>query len=267
MKRFICFIFLIGVVTGIVILTMYTLDHKELRDETEEKIVNKIEQVTSNLAGNNLSEIYNVYLNKEKHKIKLSYTVTLKAKGLADINLVVYFDGALVYEEIVADSIRGVEVDAILARDDVSRYVKLDLEDIKIIAANKKDYMVLTIGYLNEFIKEKYYVFNNKGEMLDKKGIIVSDTSKYYVDSEGLELDIFYDNINGQKLAKIENNKIYALEEKENKEDKKDKEEKKSLKLVEYEYIIKDGKLEREKLQEYENITIKDVSEESEEEE
>ena len=67
------------------------------------------------------------------------------------------------------------------------------------------------------------------------------------------EFNNYYD-LDNKTLARIDGNEIFALEEKK---------EKKKLKLIEYKYYFKDGKLKKDKIAVFEDIKIK-VTEEKE---
>ena len=88
--------------------------------------------------------------------------------------------------------------------------------------------------------KEEYYVWNvNRDSIL--KNIIVYDESRNYTSTIEEPLNMFYDS-ERQILAKVEDNRIYALEEKE--ED--------NLILEEYIYTIKSDKAQKELVNTYE---------------
>lgn len=247
MKNSVCLIILVVFLFVISGFTFYTLTHKELRDKMEEKVTEKLENVTSNLSGNNLSEIYNVYLNNQKHKLKLSYNVTL-IEGIASIQLDIYLDGISIFEDLVASDIVAKDVKAVFEDEEVSKYVKLDIDNIQILTDKEVEYLLIDIGYKSSNYQEKYYLFNSEGASLIEEGILVRDSSVYYVGSEQEELNIFYDSLETQGLAKVQNNIIYAIEAEDND----------GLELGEYKYTILDGELKKEKINTYKNIQIRE---------
>lgn len=107
--------------------------------------------------------------------------------------------------------------------------------------------MVLHVGYFDNVLKEKYFIFNNEGDSLVEPGILMVDLEKYFVSKEDEELGIFYDK-EYQKLAKIEDNVFYSLEPVE---------KNKNWIINEYKYIIKDGKMEKELIKTYDDVKLK----------
>ena len=105
MKRLFSLIILIVAMVGIISLTIFALTHKEVKSPIKERNNTKIENVTSNLSDNNLSEIYNIYFKNERHKLKIQYLVNLEET--ATINLTIYFDGASIFENTI---IKGLKV-------------------------------------------------------------------------------------------------------------------------------------------------------------
>lgn len=242
MKKVICILFLLMGLFMIGSVTVYTLSHKEVKGEVEEQASKKIEEVASNLSGNNLQEIYNIYIDNEKHKLKLVYYINMLEEGNANIELMVYFDNVSIIEEKVGTNIVGENIDEIVSNKDFTNYIKLNDKNITIKKFNKKEYIMLNIGYYNDNEhKEMYYIFNEKGKLLNKDGFLIIDDSKYYVSLEKQELDIFYDN-NEQIYTKIEGDNIYTLVPSVKKD---------AIKIKEYKYVVKNGKLEKELLNTY----------------
>ncbi len=64
---------LIGALIAIIWGTNYILNNNGLKKQEKNEVKHTIEKVTSNETSNNLSEIYNIYLNNEKHKVKMEY--------------------------------------------------------------------------------------------------------------------------------------------------------------------------------------------------
>ena len=95
------FFILIGALTGIIWGTIYILNNNGIEKEEIKKSKKTIEKVTSNENQSNLSEIYNIYLNNEKHKLKLEYQLMTKVDETLGLELFVYFDGKNVLEREV----------------------------------------------------------------------------------------------------------------------------------------------------------------------
>lgn len=248
MKRVICLVVLVLALSGIIGFTVYTLNHKGIKKEVENKIVKKIEKITSNMNSKSLTEIYNVYLNKEKHKLKFEYLlINDKDETTFNTSLLIYFDGKTVFDDIIHVS-KNSNLEEILADDSISQYIKISENNFTIINNDESDYLVIGIGYLFKNSIQKYFIYNINGDMIsDEDGILIYDSSLNYV-YEDEEINIFYDD-EYQKLAKVDNNMIYVL---------KEKKEKKKLYLEEYKYFIKDDKLKKELLNTYENIKLVD---------
>ena len=248
MKRVICLVVLVLALSGIIGFTVYTLNHKGIKKEVENKIVKKIEKITSNMNSKSLTEIYNVYLNKEKHKLKFEYLlINDKDETTFNTSLLIYFDGKTVFDDISHVS-KNSNLEEILADDSISQYIKISENNFTIINNDESDYLVIGIGYLFKNSIQKYFIYNINGDMIsDEDGILIYDSSLNYV-YEDEEINIFYDD-EYQKLAKVDNNMIYVL---------KEKKEKKKLYLEEYKYFIKDDKLKKELLNTYENIKLVD---------
>ncbi len=251
MKKVVSFIILVLAIGGISFLTVYTLNHREVKEDIKEKINRQIENVTFNMTENNLSEIYNVYLNNQRHKLKLEYNITFnKDVGTGMGDLVVYIDGGKVISENVINNIEALNIDSLFMDSLVDSYVRIDMNNLEIIKENNKEYLLIKVGSLDkDKIKEKYYLFNDKGESLINNGIFIRDDNNYLVDSEDNNLNIFYDVGAGQVRVKREGNTFYALvlEEVE-----------KKLVLNEYKYYFKDDKLEKELISTHQDIKIKE---------
>lgn len=251
MKRIISLLILITALSSITYFTYYTLTHKEIKEEVEEKVNKKIERVTSNLTNNRLSEIYNIYLNKEKHKLKLEYTHSYTEEGTT--NITVYFDGISILNELISIN-NETNLESLLLNETISNEIKLTDNNFKILTSEDKEYLLININYILSNNTSKYFIFNNDGNMITKKeGITVYNNEKYYINNDNEELNIFYGTENYQILAKVEDNYIYSLEEKKNK---------KELNIEEYKYFIKNGKLEKEKVFTYDNIKIREEKDE-----
>lgn len=237
---------LIMSLTCIIWGTIYVLNNKGIREEVSEKVRNVIEKVTVNEGKSNLSEIYNIYLNNEKHKLKVEYQIFNKTEDTQVVSLYIYFDGknALEREVILLEGNSAITMHDIFAREDVDYNVRIKESNFKIINNEDMQYLLLDIGILQDSVKEYYFVFNDNGDLINELGILVRDSVKNYL-IDGEVFNNFYDD--EKALAKIEDNMIYALEEETIK---------KQLNLVEYKYYFKEGKLKKEKVQVYENIKL-----------
>ena len=249
MKRLFSLIILIVAMVGIISLTIFALTHKEVKSPIKERNNTKIENVTSNLSDNNLSEIYNIYFKNERHKLKIQYLVNLEET--ATINLTIYFDGASIFENTIINNIEAKDVEEALNNPEFLN-IKLDLKNIILIEKDNYDYFILDINMSKDSLKEFYYIYNSNGEKLLKDGLLVRDTSKVYIYDNLEDNNIFY-NTEYEQLSTILDNDIYSLQE--NKE--KDK-----ITLTEYKYIFKKNKLKKEKITTYDNIEVKNSEKE-----
>lgn len=250
-KNIICIIILVIVIAIISYGTYYTLHNKGIREDVNMGIKSRLELVNSNKTKNSLAENYNIYLGNQKHKMKLEYVVNF-LEDMANINLFVYLDGKSIFNEIVAESIAAQNIDEVFNNSNVSNNVKLTITDIKTIVKNEKEYLVLKIGYFEEYNKSKYYVFTGEGKSLISDGLVVLDESVYYVGDNEEELGFFY-NTSEQIMAKIHNGDLYALVpflEDDN------------LSILEYKYVISDEEIKEELVNTYNNVKIKDTTKE-----
>lgn len=246
MKKVFCCLFLVIILSGIISLTIYTLKNKGIREVPQTEIKNKIEKVTSNVSNNSLTEMYNVYFNNLKHRVKMEYSV-VKEDDIYSLYLVVYFDGKSILTGYVASSKELTTIEEYLNDENIDGFVRLDASNIMLITEQDCEYMVLHVGFFDNVLKEKYFIFDNEGNSLVEPGILVVDLANYFLSSDDQELDIFYDD-EYQKLAKIEDNIFYALEPIQ---------KNKNWIINEYKYVFKEGKLEREIINIYENIKLK----------
>lgn len=243
MKRIISIIILVLALSFIGIITTYTLSHRGVRPEIEPKSFKQVEKITSNFSNSSLTEIYNVYLNKEKHKLKLEYTFIKKEKSNSSIELFIYLDGKVIFdEEIISNN--KISLSKVFESDEFSS-VQIEKEHIKIIKFENQDYLLIDIRNLDDYIKEKYYLYDSLGKSYIEDGLLVLDSSVYYENNNKEVQSIFYD-VDNQVLAKYENNVLYTLEYNESKEQ-----------LLEYEYIIKNNQLEKKLINTYDSIVLK----------
>lgn len=240
MKRIICIIILIVGLVFIGGVTTYTLSHKEVKNKVIENVTKNIEEVTYNLSGDTYQQIYNVYIDNQKHKLKLMYSISM-INDTADVRLMVYFDGVSIINQKVASNLVGEDIEDIVASRIFVEHIKFSDKRIAIKKLDNKEYILLDVGYYNDSYKEYYYIFDDAGELILDDGFLVVDESVNYISDDEGELDIFYDK-NNQVYTKIENNSIYTLIPNENND---------NIKLKEYKYIIKDGNIEKELLNTY----------------
>ena len=243
---------LIGALIAIIWGTNYILNNNGLKKQEKKEIKHTIEKVTSNETSNNLSEMYNIYLNNEKHKVKMEYQLLQKSEESLYILLYIYFDGKKSLEMEVASLIENSTIHSVFLNEDIGDNIKISESSFKIIKEKDTEYLLVNIGIIDSSTKKYYYIINNNGDIVNNKGILVSDSNKYYLMCED-EFINYYD-LDNKTLARIDGNEIFALEEKK---------EKKKLKLIEYKYYFKDGKLKKDKIAVFEDIKIK-VTEEKE---
>lgn len=245
--NFFSLVLLVVAIGAICWITSYALENKGIREEVENKVFKNIEVISSNMTNNALSEIFNVYLNDEKHKIKFDYYVSI-IEGVASINLVAYLDGKSVLNENVAMGIVADNIEEVFADENVSNYVRLTEKSFKVLNFENNEHLMVDLGYFDKFYKEKYFLINRDAEVLIENGILVRDDSVHYVDMNDKELDIFYSS-DYQTLAKVEDNALYVLVLVENNN---------LYDFKEYKYSYQNGSLVNELLTTY--IEIKKVN-------
>lgn len=248
MKRIFSLFILVVAVAGIVWGTVYTLNHKGIREEVEEKTKQTIEKVTTNETKTSLSEIYNIYLNQEKHKIKINYQLVKKSGELFGVTLYLYFDGKSVLEREVVFDQELDNVSEVFKQDLIFQYVRIDESNFSILKEQDVDYLFVLVGSVGESVQEHNYIINNNGDLMKDEGILFFDSSKEYITLEDKPFLNYYVVDGENYLAQVVENDIYALEEVM---------VKKKLQLVEYRYYFKKGKLEKEKVQTYEDVQLK----------
>lgn len=241
---------LIGALIAIIWGTNYILNNNGLKKQEKNEVKHTIEKVTSNETSNNLSEIYNIYLNNEKHKVKMEYQLLQKSEESLYILLYIYFDGKKSLEMEVASPIETSTIHSAFLNENIGDNIKISESSFKILKEKDTEYLLVNIGVIDSSIKKYYYIINNNGDIVNNKGILVSDSNKDYLMGEH-EFNNYYD-LDNKTLARVDGNEIFALEEKT---------EKKKLKLIEYKYYFKDGKLKKDKVAVFEDIKIKVVEE------
>ena len=230
---------ILGVVLiGITTLTVYTLTHQHIEGSREIIKTKSIEKASSNMTEAELSEIYNIQLNGKRHKLKTNYRLVTEDKT-TKINLTLYLDG---FEIKTVDLLNNLEVknmEEVLGEESDNVDLIIETEDLQII---NDDYILVSIDSNMEGWKEEYFLWAYDGEVLLENILVQSENTTYISPNEDEELTCFYDE-EQQVLAKVEDNVIYALEEKEDDE---------KLVLEEYSYTIKNGEVEKELLNTYE---------------
>ena len=241
MKKLSIFILII-MIMFIATLTTYTLMNQKIDESQIIKKVKTVEKATSNLTENELNEVYNIDLNGKRHRLKCNYLVTFK-KNIASIHLRLYLDGFEIYSELIEDNLKtnNDDIEEIF-KDEENNYLIIDESNIKILK-EEKDYLLVEISSSITDLKKEYFIWNEKRNLILGNILEIDENITYKTDEE---TNIFYDE-DKQILAKIKDNKIYALEEKE---------EDDATILEEYKYIIKNDKYKKELLNTYE-VTIK----------
>lgn len=239
MKKILSLILLIISLIGIIFLTIYTLNHRGERKEVKPVVNKSPEKVGSNMTDNNLSEIYSLYLNNQKHKLKFEYVITFTEDVLeASGNFHLYLDGKSLLNEEVLTNYKATNIKELFENSDIKDNIKLDIDDFQIVKYDNLEYLLFKINYnLNGIIKSRYYMFNDIGDILVNS--LIYDESLNYVSNDNEEF--YYENNN---LAKFEDNILYTLEYKKGT-------------ITEYKYYIKDNELQKEQINTYENIKIK----------
>ena len=243
MKKVICVFILIIALAFISGITVYTLFNKGTRKEVPTKIIKKISKVTSNVGKTSVQDIYNIYLNDSRHKVKALYNVTFQNKN-AEIQLTIYYDGKNIFDEVVSNNINAKNIEDLFLNESINNYVRLTEKDFSIIKDDEEEFLVINVGYNIDNVLKKYFIYDDMGNVIDNEDLIVLDSSKNYVNIDNKDLDIFYD---GMFLGKIEKNKIYIL-------DYNNEEEKGSI--LEYKYTMKKGKLEKELINTYFDVKL-----------
>ena len=235
-KIFSILLFLIAI-SFIGYITFYTLNHRDSSEGVTHHVSKMPEQISSNMTNNNLSEIYSIYLNDKKHKLKYDYTVYFEEKKeLASGTFSLYMDGKSLINESVLEEIKARNITDVFQNENVLKYVKLGLDDLKVIKFENKEYLLFKVGYyIDKVVKEKYYLFKDDGTVLIKD-LTIRDSSVKYVSSNN---DSFYYEDN--TLAKYEDNKIYSLEYKKGE-------------IIEYQYYILNENIQKEEINRYKNI-------------
>ena len=116
---------LIGALIAIIWGTNYILNNNGLKKQEKNEVKHTIEKVTSNETSNNLSEIYNIYLNNEKHKVKMEYQLLQKNEESLYILLYIYFDGKKSLEMEVASPIDNSTIHSAFLNENIGDNIKI----------------------------------------------------------------------------------------------------------------------------------------------
>ncbi len=246
MKKVISIILGVVALLGIGGLTIYTLTNKGVRKEEIKENEKVKELVNSNYNGNTLAELYNIYLNQQKHKLKLEYKLQLEKEiDEGYLELTVYFDGGnIINEKVVANlKIGDTDIKNYLDNTTISD-IKLNIDDIQIIKIEDRDYILLELNCYGKYNKSYYFMFDDLGDLLVPNGAVIKDESVYYQ----VKNNIFYSDTE-QIMAKFQDNEIYVLEPIIEEEE---------IMIGEYKYYYKDGKAQKEELNIYKDIKIKE---------
>ena len=234
MKKISIFILIIALI-GISTLTVYTLTRQNVKGDQVIRKVKSIEKATSNMTENELSETYNVELNGKRHRLKCVYLVVFEKKEVK-INLTLYLDGFEIYNKDIENNSKAKTIEEVFEENS---NLRIEEANIQIIESDK-DYLLIDMITNLKDEKEEYFVWNDKRNVVLENILVYDQTLKYDYETE--EENIFYDE-EKQVLAKIEDNTIFALEEKE---------EEDTTILEEYKYTIKNNKAEKELINRYE---------------
>ena len=136
MKKIISLIIGILAFIGISSITIYTLTNRGIRTEITNNKKEIIELINSNYNDNILAELYNVYLNGQRHKIKLEY------------------DERVISNLVLDDD----EAEKLFENEEISQ-IKLEMEDIQIVKIDNLDYILLEIDCYGKYAKSYYFLF------------------------------------------------------------------------------------------------------------
>ena len=227
-------IILIIFTTAITTLTIYTLTHKNI-EGTQEIIKTKtIEKASSNMTENELSEVFNIELNRKRHRLKSNYRLSNEEEQTSLI-LTLYLDGFELLSKEILNNIKEDAIDEIFTEEE--NVLLIDEDDIHVIKEDQ-DYLLVSIDSDIDGLKEEYFVWTvTRKSILDS--ILVYDEKIEFASEES---NIFYDE-EATVLSKVEDNTIYVLEPLETEE---------GLVLEEYTYNIKDEEATKELINTYE---------------
>ncbi len=245
MKRTICGFVLIIILSSIGLFTIYTLKKQSVKENVyNARVTNKLKMTSSTMLDDNLSQVFTIYLNGLKHRLKIDYHVLLDQEQICTLTM--YLDGKEIFSTNVINNVTAPSTKELFTEENIAQYVKLSEQNFEVIKTDE-DYLAILLGFYNGKIEQKIYLINDKGKILNPNPIIYKNTNEYYIDSNNNELNIFYQD--NQIMANIENNKIYSLEI-ENVLD--------NYRFLEYVYTIKNSQINKELINTYDYIKIKD---------
>lgn len=246
MKKILSLIVFVLALFFIINLTKTILKDPGIKREVKKDNNTPVSKVSSNEVNNMRSDIFNVYLNEERYKVKVDYIIEDLENETKTLNLKIYFDGKEILSKMVANKLDNLDLD-IFRDENVVQNIILKESNFTIVK-KEKDYLLILVGYLDNM--GEYYLFNNKGTNLTEKGILAYDNTKIYHTENNEELTYFYDNLPNSRV-KMENNDIFVLEFIKEK----------NIQIKEYKYNIKNDKIEKELINTYQNIKEEVVKE------
>ncbi len=211
---------------AIIFITSYTLMHQKIKDTQTVIKIKSIEKATSNMTTNELSETFNINLNGKRHRLKNVYSYNENT-----LTLTLYLDGFKILNKILEEELKENSIEEIFNEKTLS-YPIIDEEDLVVLKTDK-NYLLVKISSNIQNLKEEYFVWNDERKKI-LENILVYDQTKQYKTEE----NIFYDK-EKQILSKVEDNKIYVLEEQEENV------------LEEYVYEVKKDKATKELINTY----------------
>lgn len=241
MKKIISIFILVLALTSITFFTSYALTHKEIPTTQGKKNFKKIEKVSSNLANNTYSSIYNLYFNDIRHKLKMDYKLVVEEDKYY-LELFLYLDGKNIFTDYI-EELNGNVVSDYFNSQLFKESLCLTEKEITYMIHQNKEYLVLLVSYYHDSLKQLYYIFEDNGSPLLEDGVLYLEEGITYYDEDGT----IYEYDDG-KLAKIDGDVIYSYVPVGLK---------KQIQIQEYKYTFIDGKLEKKLIQTYVDIKIK----------
>ncbi len=238
MKKILTSIILFVVSVAIISFTVYTLMNMGMKEDIKPKKYRLIEEANEIVSDKEVSNLYHIYLNENRHKFKVVYYLE-EGENSKNLKVIIYFDGKTVLDEIIKENVKE-NVDKLWKDKKYYDNLKLEKKDFNIIKSDQ-DYLAFSIANLNKGVMKNIYVIDDDGKLIEESGLLKLDSSVNYVSEDNKKLDIFYDE-NIQDCVKIEDNKIYYLNVKED-EDK--------ITIEEEKIIIQNHKFKREVINTY----------------
>ena len=249
MKKVFSIFILILALGGIIALTTYTLTHRGLKQRIEPKKNEEIELINTNYSGNTMSEIYSIYLNAERHRIKFEYQLNINEEtSSGPLELTIYLDGKRTTHRTLINEAADGNLKEIIPSEDLN--IEITKEDFQIVKMDGNEYLLLKTKENNGYLKEYYLLINSVGNLVINDELLIKDESINYVDNEGNPLDFFY-NDTDQIMSKYVDGTIYHLEPKPIKN---------VYQFVEYKYYLTEGQIEKEEINIYDNIMGEEIT-------